>query len=264
MSAIIRKIVTVVEETHLEMGQKVAPPTRRAAAIAVIENPFAGRYVEDLSPLIEIGEELGDLLSKRAVAALGIGLFGLFFILYNIAIGYTTAARASLALSTLPLQTMLVAALRGAEPLTMRKSAGVAVAMLGVLAALGSGLAAAPIGAWRGELVMTAAVFCMAFYNVLSRPLMARSSPLGFLAVGMGFGAVALVLAGIAADRLSVLSNFDAPQWIAAAYLGVAGGALAFVLWVLALQRATPTRVARCCAVTTIPLGAATGAAEAA
>src|SRR5829696_2343382 len=72
MSAIIRKIVTVVEETYLEMGQKVAPPTRRAAAIAVIENPFAGRYVEDLTPLIEIGEELGDLLSKKAVAALGI------------------------------------------------------------------------------------------------------------------------------------------------------------------------------------------------
>ena len=72
MSAIIRKIVTVVEETHLEMGQAVAPPTRRAAAIAVIENSFAGRYVEDLSPLIAIGEELGELLSKQAVAALGI------------------------------------------------------------------------------------------------------------------------------------------------------------------------------------------------
>src|SRR6516162_8173499 len=72
MSAVIRKIVTVVEETMLEMGQKVAPPSRRAAAIAVIENPFAGRYVEDLTPLIEIGEELGDLLAKRAVAALGI------------------------------------------------------------------------------------------------------------------------------------------------------------------------------------------------
>src|SRR5450759_301204 len=72
MSAVIRKIVTVVEETYLEMGQAVTPPTRRAAAIAVIENPFAGRYVEDLSPLIAIGEELGELLSKRAVAALGI------------------------------------------------------------------------------------------------------------------------------------------------------------------------------------------------
>ena len=72
MSAVIRKIVTVVEETHIEMGKAIAPPTRRAAAIAVIENPFAGRYVEDLAPLIAIGEELGDLLSKRAVAALGI------------------------------------------------------------------------------------------------------------------------------------------------------------------------------------------------
>ena len=72
MGANIRKIVTVVEETHTEMGKAVTPPTRRAAAIAVIENPFAGRYVEDLSPLMAIGEELGELLAKRAVAALGI------------------------------------------------------------------------------------------------------------------------------------------------------------------------------------------------
>ena len=72
MSLVIRKIVTVVEETLMEMGRSVNPPTRRAAAIAVIENPFAGRYVEDLSPLIAIGEELGDLLARKAVAALGI------------------------------------------------------------------------------------------------------------------------------------------------------------------------------------------------
>jgi Amino acid synthesis len=72
MSANIRKIVTVVEEVHSEMGRAVSPPTRRAAAVAVIENPFAGRYVEDLSPLIAIGEELGEMLARRAVAALGI------------------------------------------------------------------------------------------------------------------------------------------------------------------------------------------------
>lgn len=72
MSVVIRKIVTVVEETLMEMGKGVNPPVRRAAAIAVIENPFAGRYVEDLSPLIAIGEELGELLAKKAVAALGI------------------------------------------------------------------------------------------------------------------------------------------------------------------------------------------------
>jgi hypothetical protein len=68
----IRKIVTFVEETHTEMGRKVDPPTRRAAAIAVIENPYAGKYVEDLSELMTIGEELGELLTQRAVAALGI------------------------------------------------------------------------------------------------------------------------------------------------------------------------------------------------
>ncbi|CAM5772565.1 hypothetical protein LMIY3S_03886 [Labrys miyagiensis] len=72
MPAKIRKLVTLLEEVRTEMDRPVEPPTRRAAAVAVIENPFAGRYVEDLTPLMEIGEELGDLLTKRAVAALGI------------------------------------------------------------------------------------------------------------------------------------------------------------------------------------------------
>lgn len=72
MGAVIRKIVTVVEETLREGDRNVSPPTRRAAAIAVIENPFAGRYVDDLAPLIAIGEELGELLASKAVAALGI------------------------------------------------------------------------------------------------------------------------------------------------------------------------------------------------
>jgi hypothetical protein len=72
MKCKVRKIVTIVEETRSEMGRAVDPPVRRAAAVAVIENPFAGRYVEDLSPLIDIGEELGQLLGERAVAALGI------------------------------------------------------------------------------------------------------------------------------------------------------------------------------------------------
>ncbi|HXC48704.1 MAG TPA: amino acid synthesis family protein [Candidatus Sulfotelmatobacter sp.] len=72
MKTKIRKIVTFVEETRSEMGKPVDPPTRRAAAAAVIENPFAGNYVDDLTELMEIGEELGALLTERAVAALGI------------------------------------------------------------------------------------------------------------------------------------------------------------------------------------------------
>ncbi len=179
-----------------------------------------------------------------AVAALGLCFFGLFFVLYNIAIGFTTAARASLALATLPLHTMVVGALLGIEPLTRRKTIGVGVAVLGVAAALASGLSAAPPGAWRGELIMTAAVMCMAFYNVWSRPFIQRSSALGFLTVGMGAGAAALILVGSLTGSVAVLGSFGTPQWIAGIYLGVGGGALAFILWVMALERASPTRVA--------------------
>jgi len=190
-----------------------------------------------------------------AIAVLGLCFFGLFFVFYNMAVSYTTAARASLALSTLPLQTMIVGALLGIERLTARKSAGVCVAVLGVLAALGSGLSAAPPEAWRGELIMMGAVLCMAFYNVWSRPFIERSSALGFLAVGMGAGAAALILVGLLTNRVAVLSSFGAPQWIAGVYLGVGGGALAFVLWVLALERTTPTRVANTMTVNPIAAG---------
>src|SRR5690349_13672106 len=178
------------------------------------------------------------------VAALGICFFGLFFVFYNLAVSYTTAARASLALSTLPLQTMIVGALLGIEALSWRKTIGVSIAVLGVCAALASGLSRAPAGAWRGELLMAGAVLCMAFYNVYSRPFIQRSSALGFLAVGMGAGALALVIVGLLTGRLAVLQAFGQAQWLAGLYLGVAGGALAFILWVLALQRASPTRVA--------------------
>ncbi len=68
----IRKLVTFVEETNFEMGKEIDPPTRRAAAVAVIENPFAGSYEEDLELLMEIGEELGGVLGTKCVEALGI------------------------------------------------------------------------------------------------------------------------------------------------------------------------------------------------
>src|SRR4030095_8021906 len=72
MKAKIRKLIVQVEETRLEMGRQAQPPTRKAVAIAVIENPFAGRYQEDLSELMEIGEELSGLLGERCTQALGI------------------------------------------------------------------------------------------------------------------------------------------------------------------------------------------------
>jgi hypothetical protein len=72
MPAKIRKLIVQVDETRIEMGQPIAPPTRRALAMAVIDNPYAGRYVEQLDELIHIGEELGALLGQKCVQALGI------------------------------------------------------------------------------------------------------------------------------------------------------------------------------------------------
>ena len=72
MSADIRKLAVWVEETHQEMGQQISPPTRKAVAVAVIKNPFAGVFQQDLALLSDIGAELGGLLGQECVAALGI------------------------------------------------------------------------------------------------------------------------------------------------------------------------------------------------
>ena len=72
MKAQIRKIIVQVDEVHIEMGQAISPPARRALAMAVIHNPLAGSYTENLDELIAVGEELGGLLGDRCVKALGI------------------------------------------------------------------------------------------------------------------------------------------------------------------------------------------------
>ena len=72
MTAEIRKLVVQVDEIHREMGRDITPPTRRALAMAVIANPHAGAYAQNLDALIAIGEELGGLLGDKCVAALGI------------------------------------------------------------------------------------------------------------------------------------------------------------------------------------------------
>ncbi|MDR6411756.1 amino acid synthesis family protein [Paraburkholderia terricola] len=72
MAIKLRKLIVQVDETRIEMGQAIVPPTRRAVAIAVIDNPYAGRYEPKLDALIEAGEELGGLLGNKCVEALGI------------------------------------------------------------------------------------------------------------------------------------------------------------------------------------------------
>lgn len=188
------------------------------------------------------------------VAALGVLFFGLFPILFNASLIFTTAARGALALSTLPLLTMAAGALLKVEALSGRKTLGVLVAMAGVAMALLASLGSAPEGAWRGDLLMVGAAGCMALYNVWSRPFIRRSGPIPFTVAAMGVGAFCLGLVAWAGGGLAAVPGLGTPQWLALAYLGVVGGAATFFLWALALQRTTPTRVA--VAVTVNPIAA--------
>lgn len=181
---------------------------------------------------------------RLGAVALGLLFFGLFPLLFNAALAYTTAARGALALSTVPLLTMLVGALLHVEALTARKSAGVLVSMAGVALALVAGLSGAPTGAWRGDLLMVAAALCMALYNVWSKPFIARSGPLSFTVIGMTVGAACLVVLSWLRGSFDAVAGFGAAHWVAVAYLGLFGSALTFLLWAFALDRASPTRVA--------------------
>ena len=189
------------------------------------------------------------------VAGLGLLFFGLFPILFNASLIFTTAARGALALSTLPLLTMVVAAALGVEPLTMRKTAGVLLATTGVAVALLSSLASAPSGAWRGDALMVCAAFCMALYSAWSKPFIARSGPIPFTTMGMSAGALFLITVSAIRGSFEPVAAFGPPQWMAVIYLGLFGSALTFYLWAFALSRTTPTRVA--ISVTVNPITAA-------
>lgn len=179
-----------------------------------------------------------------AVAGLGLLFYAMFPILFNASLIFTTAARGALALSTLPLLTMVVGAALGSEPLTGRKTAGVLVAISGVSMALLTGLATAPDGAWRGDLLMVAAALCMALYSIWSKPFIRRSGPIPFTTLAMAAGAVVLVTLSMLRGSFAPVDAFGPQQWLGVLYLGAFGSALTFYLWAFALERTTPTRVA--------------------
>lgn len=67
----MRKLVTLVEEIHREGGRAEGRPLTKAVVMAVLANPYAGRHVEDLSPLVDESKDLGALMVGRLVALFG-------------------------------------------------------------------------------------------------------------------------------------------------------------------------------------------------
>jgi drug/metabolite transporter (DMT)-like permease len=191
-----------------------------------------------------------------ATAALGMMFYGAYFVAYARALTFTSAARGALSIATLPVLTMLVAAALRKERLTLRKSLGVVIALGGVSMALATDLSSAPLGAWRGDAMMIAAMLSMSLYTIYSRPLMARSSALGYACAGMAAGAVLNGAVALSSGGWAALHTMGRSQWAAGLFLGVVPGAIGFFLWVFAVQRTTPTRVAATITVSPISAGA--------
>lgn len=198
-----------------------------------------------LAPVALLGDRgWPDRRDWLQTAGLGLLFFAIFPILFNASLIYTSSARGALALSTLPLLSLVVGAALGKERLTARKTVGVLIAMAGVGFALLSGLGHAPPQAWRGDLLMIAAALCMALYGIWSKPIIRRCGPIPFTTVAMAVGAAALVVISMVRGSFDAVAQFAVPQWSAALYLGVIGAALTFYLWALALGKASPTSVA--------------------
>ena len=68
----IKRVLTFIDEIASEAGQRVEPPLRKVAVVAIIDNPFAGRFARDLQALTDASAEIGRHICGLAVAALGV------------------------------------------------------------------------------------------------------------------------------------------------------------------------------------------------
>lgn len=179
-----------------------------------------------------------------AVAALGIGQFGILVFLLNFGLLYVSSTRAVLLFATFPLQTMLLAAALGRERLTLAKSLGVVISFAGVGLALLDKLAleSAGGGAWIGVVAVLGSALTGAICSVLYRPYLQRypTLPVSTLAmVAAVFFLAVLALPEGALERVPLLGS---GAWGAIVFIGLSSG-LAYFLWLWALRRLPPTQV---------------------
>lgn len=182
-------------------------------------------------PLAEVGR----------IALLGALFFGFFPWAFSAALLHTTAARGAVDLATIPIQTLVVAALFGREAASAAKLASVGLAFVGVVTALGP--AALGGGAHvLGDGLMLVGAFSAALYSVFGRPVLARNGALFVTALAMLFGVLALLPLAAVGGAVT-WPTLSRDGWLAIIFLGTVGGALQFVLFTWALRWLPPSRV---------------------
>lgn len=156
----------------------------------------------------------------------------------------TTAARGAIVYTTMPLITLTLGTLIGAERVTWRKVVAVAIAVGGIAATLSDEVGAVAPDAWRGDLLMAlAALFC-SIYVLFARKYVARYGGLRLTAVKMAIGSALMVPLALAfGNPLGGSLAFDAEGWMIFAILAVPGAALMVYMYISAINMTTPTGV---------------------
>jgi drug/metabolite transporter (DMT)-like permease len=177
------------------------------------------------------------------IAGLGIIQFGMLIALLNLSLTYIPAGRAALLLATMPLQTMVIGAVLGREPLTGMKTLGVVLSFIGVAIAIGSSaLSGAAVGrAWIGDTAALAAGLCGAICSVLYRPYLKRYATLTVSAFAMLASVLFLCVPAAYEGLFSHWPQFSERGWQAVLFIGLSSG-IGYFLWLWALANTTPTR----------------------
>ncbi|HYM30742.1 MAG TPA: DMT family transporter [Candidatus Cybelea sp.] len=175
------------------------------------------------------------------IALLGIAQFGILIALLNYALHFIPSARASLLFATMPLQTMLLAAVSGRERMTPPKTIGVLLTIAGVALALGEGIDAAA-GHWLGDLAALLSAFTGAVCSVLYRPYLRKYPTLPVSAFAMLASVAFLALLANGEDFFGAWPSFTGAGWGAVIFIGLNSG-VGYFLWLWALNHASPTRV---------------------
>ncbi|MBS0246688.1 MAG: DMT family transporter [Proteobacteria bacterium] len=175
------------------------------------------------------------------IAAFGILFFVLFPWAFNASLKLIPAARGAVGLATIPIQTMLVAAIFGRERLTAARVAGVLLTFCGIVAAFGTAAFGQGGDTAVGDGLMLLGVLCAAVYSVFGRATLMRHGAVFVTASAMAFAVLALLPVMAFGGGLTALPAFSAKGWIAVIFLGTVGGALQFSLFMWALRWLSPT-----------------------
>jgi drug/metabolite transporter (DMT)-like permease len=181
----------------------------------------------------------------RLFGLLGVVLFALFPLTFNTGLRFTEASRGALMLSTMPIWSALLGRIAG-ERLAGRQVVGVAVSVLGIGLAFfepGRALGGGALGLLGDGLLLLTGLLG-ALYGLIAKRALAVDSPATVTTYAMLIGTLVLLPAAVAEGLVPAIGRLDGGLLGLVVFLGVPGGAVAFLLWTWALSRLTPTQVA--------------------